>query len=77
MLRQNDDLAKRIIDAITEMWKHTTPKIDLSKVEQKINPNNYTIPLSKFDAICKKYNVKITDSLYMFVNKTPKIDLEK
>ena len=71
--QQKEDVAKRVVAAIREMWKNTTPKIDLIKQKETIDPNDYTITLSKFNAICEEYKVKIGDSLYLFVNKTPKI----
>lgn len=40
-----------------DVYLHSTPSVDLDKVEGTINPNNYTITESALYALMRKYGV--------------------
>lgn len=63
----------RTIEALKELWQNTNPKINLSEIKENIDPNDYTIPIKTFEDILKKHDVSITDNLFLFLNKAPKI----
>lgn len=73
--REKAELAvyNRTIEALKEVWQNTTPHINLKEQKENIDPNEYTITFSQFNAILKKHDVTVTDNLPLFLNKGPKL----
>lgn len=76
---EEKDLTSRAIDALKECYRKSKPPLDLDAIgpykegEEKLDPNNYKLPIEKFDEILSKHNVKLSDALFLFLNKGPKL----
>jgi len=76
---KKEDLKNRAIEALKECYRNSKPSLNLDSLppykegEKKLNPNNYTLSIEKFDKILAKHNVKLSETLYLFLNKSPKL----
>ena len=71
---ENPHATKDVIyDCMRECYLNSEPSIDIATAKKTISPYAHTIKLSIFDAILKKHNCKISESLMVFLNKGPKI----
>jgi transcriptional regulatory protein LevR len=66
--------AIRLLDCLVEAFKISRPPIDIKRVKRKIDPNKHVITEQQFNELLRKYNVSISDSPWLFVNKFPKIE---
>jgi len=66
---------ERVIACLKECFLNSTPAIDIDRVDHQIDPDDHVITKAKFDELLKKHECSIADSIYLFVNKFPKIEL--
>jgi len=62
-----------VYECMKELYLKSKPSIDITKSNHTINPNKHVIKISEFDAILKKYELKLNQHLIIFLNKGPKM----
>ena len=62
-----------IYECMKECYLNSEPSIGISTSKETISTYEHTIKLSTFDAILKKHDCKISESLMVFLNKGPQI----
>ena len=74
MNKNDQELHDRLVACIKDLFLNANPSIDINKLDHQIDPNDHVINVSKFEEILKKHKVEISDNVYLFVNKSPKIE---
>lgn len=62
-----------VSEFMAEVYRESNPSLKLETLDHTVDPNDYIIKESTLDNLLKKHDLRLSDVLFIMLNKGPKI----